>query len=128
MNTGLVPLTADDVPGFRVPATPAPERQRGVIPAPGRNWGAGRCGSVSALSNASGSPRNRVASRERLLPIGKAVKFSDDRNSAGDSRLSPARVPENMIDRSAANTNSARKPAKQLPGSINANRLRDVAS
>ena len=42
--------------------------------------------------------------------------------------MSPARAPENISARSAANTSSARLPAKQLPGSTRANRLREVKS
>ena len=46
----------------------------------------------------------------------------------GGASLSPAAVPANMTERSAAKTSSARVPAKQLPGSIRAIRLRAIMS
>ena len=42
--------------------------------------------------------------------------------------LSPSRVPINMYERSVANASSASVPAKQEPGSISANKLRDDIS
>jgi hypothetical protein len=47
---------------------------------------------------------------------------------AAGGRLSPARLPDSITDRSAAKAISASVPAKQLPGSTSATRLRDVMS
>ncbi len=60
--------------------------------------------------------------------MGYAPKFSGDRCTRAGPRLSPSRVPANITERSAANSSSASVPAKQLPGSISAIRLRDVMS
>ena len=50
------------------------------------------------------------------------------RTAGGFGSSSSSNWPSSMNERSAAKAISASRPAKQLPGSISANRLREVVS
>ena len=78
-----------------------------------------------AAATASGAPRKRVASRVNPLPIGYAPKLPAPRRSVAGALPS---APACIRQRSAAKASSASVPAKQLPGSINATRLREETS
>ena len=68
-------------------------------------------------------PRTAVASRLRPLAIGNQPSFAAVRRRCAAGR-SVGVVPSSMNDRSAARASSASRPAKQLPGSISATRVR----
>ena len=90
----------------------------------------GRPAAACTAARPSASPKKRVCNRVRSLPIGSGPRFIGPTVTAAGcvSGSASSKTPDRWYERSAASASSSSEPAKQLPGSTNASRLRLVTS